>query len=73
MKSLNQMCYGQQEASLEEKMAWVELLYSEIQVYKTLQAAAANLPEKDWRPFYQELGKKRSFLLDYLPPLRTNE
>ena len=66
------MCYGPQEATLEERMEWVELLYHEIQVYTTLHLATAHLTEKDFRPFYHELGKRKAFLMEYLPPLRKN-
>jgi len=70
MKTLVELHYGKELASLNERMDWIELLYHEVQLYKTLQVAVDGLPEKDFQPLFHEIGKKKAFLLEYLPPLR---
>jgi len=72
MKSLNEMCYGLEPATLEQRMKWVEELYRKVQVYRALEEAIDSFPEAESRSFHHAIGRRNRFLEEYLPPLRNN-
>ena len=64
--------YGPYPACLDQRMEWVEHLFKEIQIYKMLVNASRELPEADLMRLEFEVGRRKQFLVDYLPMLRTN-
>ena len=72
MKSFMENCYGMYEASLEQKMEWIEDLHQQITEYKALRSILPNMDPFE-RHFIEDDLKQRSYYLkEQLPDLRNS-